>query len=83
MTDPNAAPAPADTSPDAWKIRHRIVAGSLIGIGLLLASVVYMMIKLNSEAIARDLLALCLPIGATIVLGYAGIKTFENVKIGR
>lgn len=81
MTDPTVAPV--DVSPEAWKIRHRVVAGSLTGIGLLMGCVVVEMFKLNSEAIARDLLALGFPTGATIVLGYLGIKSYENIKIGR
>lgn len=81
MTDP--ALPPADVSPEAWKIRHRIVAFTMIGIGALMGCVVVEMFKLNSEAIARDLLALGFPTGATIVLGYLGIKSYENIKIGR
>lgn len=81
MSDPGVAPV--DVSPEAWKIRHRIVAGSLAGIGLLMAAVVVEMFRLESEAIARDLLALGFPTGATIVLGYLGIKSYENIKIGR
>ncbi len=81
MSDPAAAPV--DVSPEAWKMRHRIIAGSLIGIGVLMGCVVIEMFKLGSEAIARDLLALGMPTGATIVLGYLGIKSYENIKIGR
>ena len=81
MSDLGATPT--DVSPEAWKIRHRIVAGSLIGIGLLMVAVTVEMFRLESEAIARDLLALGFPTGATIVLGYLGIKSYENIKIGR
>jgi len=81
MSDPGVAPV--DVSPEAWKIRHRIVAGSLTGIAVLMAAVVVEMFRLESEAIARDLLALGFPTGATIVLGYLGIKSYENIKIGK
>ena len=81
MSDP--AVAPVDISPEAWKVRHRIVAGSLAGIGMLMACVIVEMFRLDSEAIARDLLALGFPTGATIVLGYLGIKSYENIRIGR
>ena len=81
MSDPTGPSA--DASLEAWKIRHRIVACSLIGIGLLMAAVAVEMFRLESEAIARDLLALGFPTGATIVLGYLGIKSYENIRIGR
>lgn len=81
MTD--TSQPPVDTSPNAWKIRHRIVIGTQCGLGAAVLAVIVMMFKLNSEAIARDLLALALPSAVLTAMGYAGIKAVENVKIGR
>lgn len=83
MSDLNLTAPPADSAspPFDAATRHRIVAAALCGSGAIIASVIYLMIKLNSEAIALNLIALTVPSTVAIVLGSAGLKTYENVKV--
>jgi hypothetical protein len=73
-------PGPVDPSPDAWRVHHQIIAGSLIFIGLMLSAVVVEMFILRSEAIARDLIAMGIPTGAGMALGAPAIKAYENTR---
>jgi hypothetical protein len=75
MTD-----APIDPSPDAWKIRHRIVIGSLVFIA---GTIVYALVFEQTEAIAQTTLTMGYSTGGGIIGAYVFGRAYEAVRTQR
>jgi hypothetical protein len=80
MTDLNLTVPPVDPSPDAWKIRHRIVVGSLAFIA---ASLVYAQVFEQTEAIAQTTITMGFTTGGGIIGAYVFGKAWETIRTAR
>ncbi len=72
MTDPSTD---IDPSPNAWKIRHRIVIGSLVFIAL---SITWALVFETTESIAQTTITMGFTTGGGIVGAYVFGKALEN-----
>lgn len=71
-------PAPlADPSPDAWKIRHRIVIGSLVFIA---GCISYALVFEATESIAQTTITMGFTTGGGIVGAYVFGRAWETIR---
>lgn len=82
MSDPAASAdaLPADLAPNLWRVRHRIIVGSLLFIAVAIEDAMHFV---KSPEIASSVVTMGFTTGAGIIGSFVFGKVWETVKAQR